>query len=213
MFMFDHRRFVVDLHTQTKHLLHIWGGGICMIEDDENMHNCRWHFSLPSPAAQPFGAGHAWKRFAVLTGRLPGRAAELNHRDIKLLFLLEQHKSGIIISPSSPCARRGHIWHSLRGLKPWVPHVTSEFTSCGSSRESKICLWVFSVFLQSPVHQGVTSHNSVDSSWFIYSCPHISSHSSISRKSPGVLVHWRLCSKIAPAQVNISKADKVAWQT
>lgn len=41
MFILDHCRFVVDLHMQTKHLLHTWGGGICVIEDDVNMHNCK----------------------------------------------------------------------------------------------------------------------------------------------------------------------------
>lgn len=153
---------------------------ICIIVDDI--------FSLPSPAAQPFGAGHAWKRFAVLTGRLPGRAAELNRPDIELLFLLEQHKSGIITSPGSPCAHRGHVWHSLRGLKQWVPPLSSPHVA--AQEIQRFCLGVFSLFLKSPVHQGVTSHNCINSSWFICSCPHISSHSSFSRKSPGVLVHW-----------------------
>lgn len=37
----DRWRFVADLHKQTKHLQHAQGGGICMTEDDENMHNCR----------------------------------------------------------------------------------------------------------------------------------------------------------------------------
>lgn len=111
--MLDHWRFVVDLHLQTKHALHTWGGGICITEDDENMHNCPWHFSFPRPAAQNFGSGRAWKRLA--RGRLPGRAAERSLQDIKLLFLLEQHKSGLIISPRRPCARRGHARHDWGG--------------------------------------------------------------------------------------------------
>lgn len=193
--MFNHRRFVVDLHMQTKHLLHIWGGGICMIEDDVNMHNCRWHFWLPSPAAQPFGAGHAWKRLAVLTGTLPAPAAELNRPDTELLLPLEQHKPAVIISPSSPCARRDTCDTRWGGWNHQF-HMSPLSSLHGAAQQTqRFCLGVFSVFLKSPMHQGRTSHSLVNSSWFICSCPHISSHSSISSKSASVLVHWRLCSK------------------
>lgn len=154
MFMFDHRRFVADLHMQTKHLLHIWDGEICMIEDDENMHNCRWHFSLPSPAAQPFGAGHAWKRFAALTGRLWGWTAE----SLSFCFFLSNinlvqssHQAAPVLTEDTHGTCWGGWNHEFHMLPLSSPHVVE---SLRLSRVSKILFVSFLGVLEIPKASG-----------------------------------------------------------